>query len=140
MVEQFTNLLWLAVSLVTTLTWMIVTRNQPISRYRLLQVAGALGCAFMLAFPIISMTDDLHFEMALFEVGDQRHSIVVAGTNDHGSQNGTAVWAAFLAILPAREALDSFGPSHKLYPVVEVWPSTIVDPLPPDRAPPSSRL
>jgi hypothetical protein len=140
MVEQFTNLLWLAITLVTTLTWMIITRNQPMSRHRLLQVGTALGCVFMLLFPVISMTDDLHFELALFECGDQRHLTMIAGTDDHGSPGGTAVWAACLAILPVRMALESHGPFSNLPPVVEVCPSTIVEPLPPDRAPPSSSL
>ncbi len=139
MVEQLTNLLWLAITLVTTLTWMIITRNQP-SRHRLLQVATALGCAFMLLFPFISMTDDLHFELALYECGDQRHLTLVAGTDDHGFPGGTAVWAACLAILPARVALESHSPSSKVSPVIEACPSTIVEPLPPDRAPPSSSL
>jgi hypothetical protein len=119
---------------------MIITRNQPMSRQRLLQVAMALGCAFMFLFPFISMTDDLHFELALFESGDQRHLTLVAGTDDHGSPGGTAVWADCLAILTAGVAHESHSPSSQVSPVIEMCPSTIVEPLPPDRAPPSSSL
>ena len=139
--EQFLNFFWLAITLVTTLTWGIVTvRKKPGSRCRPFQEAARLGCALLLLFFTISMTDDLHFEMVVIEGGDQRHSTVVACPDDQPSPGGTAGWATPVAIVPACEALESRGRSHDLFSVVEPCPSIFVQPLPPDRSPPSSSL
>jgi hypothetical protein len=139
--EQFLNFFWLAITQVTTLTWVIVrVRKKPGSRCRPFQEAAGLGCAFLLLFFPISMTDDLHFEMVLIEGGDQRHSTVLACPDDQPSPGGTTGWATHVAILPGREALESRGRSHDLFSAVEPCPSIFVQPPPPDRSPPSSSL
>ncbi len=138
--EQFLNLFWLAIVLVTTLTWRTVSaRQQRGNHYRSLQHAAALGSAFLLLFFPLSMTDDLHPEIMLVEAGDQRHLIVLA-CPDQPSHGGTVVWATCVAIVPAREALESLRPSYDLSPVVEVCRSVFEKDHPPDRSPPASRL
>ncbi len=95
--EQFLNLFWLAIVLVTTLTWRTVSaRQQQGNHYRPLQHAAALGSAFLVLFFPLSMTDDLHPEIMLVEAGDQRHLIVLACPDQH-SPGGTAVWATCVA-------------------------------------------
>lgn len=52
------NLLWLAVAVIAASVW--IFRWRPASRDSALSAAVALGCALVLLFPSISLTDDLH--------------------------------------------------------------------------------
>jgi hypothetical protein len=138
--EQFLNFFWLAITLVTTVTWrMGWLREQRGSHHPSLQEAVRLGCAFLLLFFTISMTDDLHAEMVLIEGGDQRHSVVLHCA-DQPSHAGTVAWGTCVAILPTRVVLEPKLTSSELSPVVEECRSTLEEPLPPDRSPPASSL
>ncbi len=138
--EQFLNLFWLAIVLVTTLTWRKVSeRQQRGNHYCPLRHAAALGSAFLLLFFAISMTDDLHPEILLVEGGDQRHSIVLSCPDQH-SPGGTAVWATCVAIVRARQGLESLRPSYNVFPVAELCRSVFEKDQLPDRSPPASSL
>lgn len=57
--ELFLNLCWLALLLPAYLLWQQRVSSADCSRRSLL-VIGALACALMLLFPVISVSDDLH--------------------------------------------------------------------------------
>jgi hypothetical protein len=138
--EQFLNLLWLAIALITTLIWrMGWLRERRSGHYAPLHEAARLGCALLLLFFTISMTDDLHAEMILIEGSDQRHSIVIPSP-DQTFHGGISMWTAFVAILPARVALELHHAAHDLSPAVEICQSVTEKPLPPDRSPPASSM
>lgn len=64
--ELFLNLCWLALLVPAALLWQRCRATRPQSRWashrgvRPLTFFCALGCAFVLLFPVISASDDLH--------------------------------------------------------------------------------
>jgi hypothetical protein len=138
--EQFLNLFWFAVVLVTTLMWcMVSVRQQRGSHHRPLQEAARLACTLLLLFFTISMTDDLNFEVVFIEGGDQRDSIVLT-SHDQPSSGATAAWAPCIAILSDRQVLESCRLFHEITSVAVECRSIIEESLPPDRSPPTPSL
>ena len=138
--EQFLNLLWLVIVLVAAVVWSIGREHQRHgSHFSSLQEAAGLGCAFLLLFFAISMTDDLYPDLVIIEGGDQRHSILHSGP-DRSSPSERADWATSTAILPTCIILEPLRTSDDVPSEVEVFHSVIKEPLSPGRSPPLSSL
>ncbi len=63
--ELFLNLIWLAVALASAAKFAVWSRTA--GRRRAFAVAVATVCILALAFPIISITDDLHMKRTVVE-------------------------------------------------------------------------
>ncbi len=101
--EIILNLIWLSVALVFAGVW--VFRWRPVSRACALSGAIALGCALILLFPSISLTDDLHPQIIALDGAGGKRSICQpsAGARCNVSR-GSAAWLqmpghAFVAVL-----------------------------------------
>jgi hypothetical protein len=106
--EQFLNLLWLAIALLSSSLWAwFRLRPEKDPRPGIRSEAIALCCALALLFPSVSLTDDLHPQIVAVDASSgKRHSgnLIV-----HASQIGThgiraARHASSLAVLPIRHA------------------------------------
>src|ERR1700683_3859640 len=80
--ETLLNLLWLIVALIALWVWRyrwLASSRNP--RARVFPEAIAIGCALVLLFPVISLTDDLHPETLAVDAasGKRNSSLMVAG-------------------------------------------------------------
>ena len=66
------NLLWLAIAVIAAGVW--IFRWRPASRDSALSAAVALGCALVLLFPSISLTDDLHPQIVAVDAAAGKRS------------------------------------------------------------------
>ena len=75
--ETILNLVWVAVALASTVLWFLrwpLCKRKPTGRVRAEVIA--LGCAILLLFPVISLTDDLHPEiLAVDAVSGKRNGV-----------------------------------------------------------------
>jgi hypothetical protein len=89
--ETFLNILWLLIAAgvlaVWRARWVHQRREQRHTRRNSSQEWTAVGCALVLLFFAVSLTDDLHFEMVLFdECATGRRSTV--GSCSHDAPHG----------------------------------------------------
>jgi len=75
--ETILNLVWLGVALVSTALWFLrwsLCKRKPSACIRAEIIA--MGCAILLLFPVISLTDDLHPEiLAVDAVSGKRNGV-----------------------------------------------------------------
>src|SRR6266849_9063576 len=75
--ETILNLVWLGVALTSTALWFLrgsLCKRNPTVRIRAEIIA--MGCAILLLFPVISLTDDLHPEiLAVDAVSGKRNGV-----------------------------------------------------------------
>jgi hypothetical protein len=104
MMEISLNLLWLGIALVFTGIW--IFRWRRASRICALSGAIALGCALILLFPSVSLTDDLHPQIVAFDAAAGKRTIsqlmsTAGGRVSHGSAAGLNLPAhAIVGTLP----------------------------------------
>src|SRR5271154_2971452 len=92
--ETFLNILWLLIAVgvlaVWRTQWVHQHEQQARARRNPSQEWTAVGCALVLLFFAVSLTDDLHFEMVLFdECATGRRSTV--GSCSHDAPHGRAI-------------------------------------------------
>lgn len=126
--EIFLNLCWLLLVVPALLTWRRQARSSRERGHAPLLRLGALGCALVLLFPVISASDDLH---ALRQEMEESSSKLKAGASDKGFHSiaifhlsaaiparatfvppGEGVPGAEHAYGSLRSLLCRFGPSH----------------------------
>jgi hypothetical protein len=80
--ELFLNLLWMAIAAVALGFWRTRwLRQRPENRRNPLREWTAFACALVLLFFAVSLTDDLHSELVIFDecAGSPRHPLIVSG-------------------------------------------------------------
>ena len=92
--ETFLNILWLLIAAgvlaVWRTRWVHQHEQQAHARRNPSQEWTAVGCALVLLFFAVSLTDDLHFEMVLFdECATGRRSTV--GSCSHDAPHGRTI-------------------------------------------------
>jgi hypothetical protein len=118
--ELFLNILWLLVALNILLVWRgYWIRQRPNAQRNPLAEWAALGCVLVMLFFAISLTDDLHQDVMLFdEVSTgRRHSSVLAAARD-SSRSPRIAAESGAAVLP-RQASDQY-----LVPIARVMVSS----------------
>jgi hypothetical protein len=120
--ELFLNLLWLSMALAALAMWrMQWARQRQEGRLAPWRQWTAFACAAVLLFFAVSLTDDLHADLILFDEASscRRHSLRIDGHRDashhaaHSGGSGPAVIAVslFPVFVPVNRA---FGPSTEL--------------------------
>ena len=107
--EAILNILWVLIALAALSVWRVCwSRDRRDGRRNPVREWTAIACALILLFFAVSLTDDLHYDLALFDecAGVRRHLAV--WTAPHG---GT--------ISPSSEAASSAAISPKL-PLIHV--------------------
>lgn len=125
--EIFLNLCWLFLVVPALMTWRRQAWSSHGRGYASLLRLGALGCALVLLFPVISASDDLH---ALRQEMEESSSKLKAGASAKGSPIAifhlSAAIPARITFVPpgegasgavhaygsVRSLLRPFGPSH----------------------------
>jgi hypothetical protein len=98
--ELFLNLLWVTLAAVVTAAWRTRwARQRRRIHYSPVQQWIALGCAFLLLFFYISLTDDLYSEIIVVDTAGRRHSAVLTSP-DHSAHSTSAIKALGAAMLP----------------------------------------
>jgi hypothetical protein len=100
--ELFLNILWLLVALGIVGAWrMRWVRHGRKAQHNPLVEWTAIGCALVLLFFPMSLTDDLHFDIVLFSESSatRRHSIIADSAHDsrHSGRVVTQVGGAVLS-------------------------------------------
>src|SRR5271170_6328230 len=90
LVETFLNGLWLSIAVAALVTWRFAWARQPRLQPRdpLLEWT-AFSCALVLLFFTVSLTDDLHYDLVLFDecAASQRQLHGHMGANHSASPN-----------------------------------------------------
>lgn len=104
--ELFLNILWLLVAIGIVGAWrMRWVRHGRKAQHNPLVEWTAIGCALVLLFFPMSLTDDLHFDIVLFSESSatRRHSIIADSAHDspHGGRVVAQVGGAVLPHTPS---------------------------------------
>jgi hypothetical protein len=139
MMESFLNLLWVAIAAVAFGFWRTRWRHQRPEHSRdPLREWTAFASALVLLFFTVSLTDDLHSELVIFdECCASRRGSTVLVCSHHSPQDGPVRHFCGTAISPA---VPSFDPLQRVGTILLVAQSTyfpIVAGFAPGRAPPS---
>jgi len=102
--ELSLNLFWLLLVVASVVVWQ--RPGSPLRRLRRARGSRhgliALGCALVLLFPVISITDDLHAEQAILEDSNPSKRAIRHSAGDHGASSLKRVGHAVLpGISPA---------------------------------------
>ena len=137
--ESFLNILWVAMALVALGVWRTIwlherreARRDPLREWT------AFACALVLLFFAVSLTDDLHSELIIFDEcsASSRHASGLVGAHDTSGK--TKVMAACsAAILPAALLAPSSHRLEMIVPVPEISGFQLVAYATSGRAPPS---
>ena len=87
--ETILNLVWLAVTLAALWVWRFrwaASRRNP--RHNLRQEAFAIVCLLALLFPVISLSDDLHPEIAVVDSASGKRQCLVSASGAHNPDAG----------------------------------------------------
>jgi hypothetical protein len=140
--ESFLNLLWVAIAAGAFCFWRTRWLHERRERRRQpLQEWAAFTCALVLLFFVVSLTDDLHFELMIFDECSvsRRHSIGVARSHDM-PQHRTIANLSTLAAPPQSASFDPLQDFGRLILTSELSPSSLELCIQPGRAPPSLSL
>jgi hypothetical protein len=140
--ESFLNLLWVAIA--AGAFWFWRTRwlhERRDHRRRPLQEWTAFSCALVLLFFAVSLTDDLHSELMVFDEcsTSRRHSLSLSRSHDMPQHRTVAKYSSSATL----HQTASFDPLQDFDPVVlakEIPSSCLELSVHPGRAPPSSSL
>jgi hypothetical protein len=139
--ELFLNFLWVLIAVFALSVWRVCWAKDRSARRDPVQEWAAVICSLVFVFFAVSLSDDLHANLILFDesASGRRQSAVVASTHPlpHSGKTGAGI---SVGVLPC---LASF---HLACGVVDVallqWASTTLleSDLHPGRAPPVSSL
>lgn len=136
--ELFLNTLWLAFALLALGLCLRQRRFAlKISRREIARSLLALGFALVLFFPIISLTDDLHFTPQMMEESSSRKQIRDAANAKAGAGSHHAPAFALAAVPVLGEARAIVTP---LAPVASLLPAMGLKASASGRAPPATFL
>lgn len=109
--ELFLNILWGLIALAGAVIWRTRWTGQArLRRHAAWREWSAFVCAMVLLFFVVSLTDDLHADLMLFEEcsGSRRQATCVACPH-HSSPPDGCVAAHVWAILPAGPHVESWA-------------------------------
>jgi hypothetical protein len=140
--ESFLNILWVLIALCALGAWQVSWVHQERrARRNPIQEWTAFICALVLLFFAVSLTDDLHSELVLFDecASGRRYSTVCSCGHPtvHGART-QAVGGA--AILPRVATVEEPLPSAGISPVEQVLKPPVRGGFSSGRAPPVSYL
>lgn len=143
LMELTLNLVWVGVAVAgIVLQWMTLSRASRSSDQSAStrQKIVAMGCALVILFFVISMTDDLHNQQVLVE--ERKGSrIVAAMVAPASSASARTISTDFLLFLPpAAFSLSLFAASWLLQPFESRFPATVEQQTICGRAPPLSLI
>jgi hypothetical protein len=136
--ETSLNLVWLGITLATIWLWRFrwtIARRNP--RNSSNAEFGAIVCALALLFPVISLSDDLHPEIAVVDSATGKRQCLVVAQDSHNHD------ASRISTLHPMIALvqSPLGPmqsvSGSVIFAVPLLPSTFLASPPKGRSPPS---
>ena len=139
--ETFLNLLWLAITVAAVCLWRFrwsVPRRAFC--HSLTLQAGAMICALALLFPVISLTDDLHPEIAVVDsVSGKRNTCLalMARPHGHGPSKGHVTFL-LAALVPIGIACVSVSFSPLRTDAEFPWPADLFATRSLGRSPPAN--
>lgn len=140
--ESFLNLLWVAIAAggfyLWRTRWLHERRDH---RREPLREWTAFACAVVLLFFAVSLTDDLHSELMIFDECStgRRHSLSLTRSHD-SAQHRTVANHIGLAALPESSSFDPLQDFDLLVLAEEISPTSLELCIRPGRAPPSLPL
>lgn len=139
--ESILNFLWVLIALAALSVWRIYwSRDRRGGRRNVIREWTAIGCALVLLFFAVSLTDDLHFGLAIFDecAGARRHSAIWTGppSDTHGAK----MHSASAAVLPSPARFDSFDVTARVEALNLFSPAISCRVFFTGRAPPESLL
>jgi hypothetical protein len=122
--ELFLNLLWVAIAVVAFGFWRTRwLRERPENSRDPLREWTAFACALVLLFFAVSLTDDLHSELVIFDecAGSPRHPLIVSGYHDLGLHRTFTNFSSpaeqpIISSLDPGESFDSFVLAEEFSP------------------------
>jgi hypothetical protein len=128
--ETILNLVWLGVALGSTALWFLrwsLCKRKPTGSIRAEIIA--MGCAILLLFPVISLTDDLHPEiLAVDAVSGKRNGVSLAAPtarpHEPASKAGIHLLTGDLPPLAEGPEFSVVRLCTLLQSFVDVWRST----------------
>lgn len=140
--ESFLNLLWVAIALSAFGVWRVywVRQHRDGLRQPFLEWT-AFACALVLLFFVVSLTDDLHSELVIFdECSTSRRQTSLCTGPHHGQNDATGPNAPFAAILPQLALNSALQEISLLAAVPRSGPVFLEGDLASGRSPPASSL
>ena len=138
--ELFLNILWVLITLAGAVIWRTLWTGQArLRRHTAWREWTAFVCAMVLLFFVVSLTDDLHAELMLFEeCSTRRHATCVVCAHHSSPPDGGAAHA--WAILPSGPHVESLAFGALILPSFEKLELQFSVKRAADRAPPASVL
>ena len=137
--ELFLNLFWVSIAAGAVVFWRThPLRERPQSRRELLCESTAMGCALVLLFFAVSLTDDLHAEAMLLDECSASSRHYISGC--HSQEPGRTVRVSFPAILPKIAVLQFLRIDLREVSVGSYFSSVFIHDLSEGRAPPFAIL
>ena len=137
--ESFLNLLWVAIAAVAFGFWRTRWLLEPSERRRdPLREWTAFACALVLLFFAVSLTDDLHSELVIFDEcsASHRHALALVRPHDAPMHPMFAISSG----APRQQCVTSLDPPRyfgRLIPDEKVFPSFVDLCIRTDRSPPT---
>ena len=140
--ELFLNFLWVLIALGALVVWRAswVRQARPAHCDRLREWT-AFACALVFLFYAVSLTDDLHSDLILFDEGSGgRRSLAVWTCARQSHQGPKLVPASGATILPRVSLFDPLCVVASITPLTRALSSYLPNELSSGRAPPASSL
>jgi hypothetical protein len=137
--ELFLNLLWVAIAAVAFGFWRTRwLRQRPENRRNPLREWTAFACALVLLFFAVSLTDDLHSELMVFDecCASRRHSFVLVCPH-HSPQDGLFKQHSGPGLLPVVASFDTLQRLGTIGAPARLACALFTAHFAPGRAPPS---
>ena len=137
--ELFLNLLWVLIAACAVGFWRTrCLRERPRSRRESVRESTAMGCALVLLFFAVSLTDDLHAEAMLLDDCSASCRHYISGC--HSQEPGRTVRVSFSAIVPKIAVLQLLRIDLREVSVGFYSSSVFIHDLSEGRAPPFAIL
>jgi hypothetical protein len=137
--ELFLNLLWVAIGVIAFGFWRTRwLRERPENRRNPLREWTAFACALVLLFFAVSLTDDLHSELIIFDecCASRRHSSALVCPH-HSAQDSLFMQHSGTGILPAVATFHTLQRLGAVLPPVRFACTLFTARFAPGRAPPT---
>lgn len=108
--ESLLNILWMLIALGALSVWrMHWSRDRRGGRENVLREWTAIACALIFLFFAVSLTDDLHFDLAIFDecASARRHLAIWTGAPS--DTPGAKMHATIIGVLPHVSHFNSFA-------------------------------
>jgi hypothetical protein len=128
--ETILNLVWLGVALASTALWFLrwsLCKRKLTGRIRAEIIA--MGCAIVLLFPVISLTDDLHPEiLAVDAVSGKRNGVSLVAHSARPLEPAPKAWIHSLTgVIPSLTGTQEFfvvRMRNLFHSFIDLWWST----------------